>query len=749
MNKFKKNIFIIFLFFLYFNISSNSIAEVVNKVNVKGNERISPETIMIFGDIVIGKNYEISDVNLLIKKLYQTNFFSNISVELKNNVLNITLEENPIINSIVFDGEKANKFKDKMRELLTLREKGSFIQSNIKSDVNQIKVFYRTLGFYFVKIDAEVQKLQKNKVNIIYTIDKGEKAKIAKIYFLGDKKIRDKKLRDIITSQEARFWKFLSQSVYLNQGRIELDKRLLKNYYRNKGYYEVNITSSNVEYLEGEGFVLTFSIDAGKRYRFNKIFATVSETLDKEAFLSLENEFSKLAGKYYSQRKLTKVLEKIDKLSEQKELQFINHKISETLDGDGIEVNINIFEGEKVIIERINIVGNAVTNDSVIRGELIVDEGDPYSTLLVNKSINEIKARNIFNKVEHKVLPGSSDDLKIIEIAVEEKATGEIMAGAGVGTDGTSFMFAVKENNWLGRGIALDSSLNASEHKVSGNINVTNPNYNFSGNEVTAGVDVSSTDRASTSGFKSSRTGFKLGTGFEQYENIFIYPTLTSAFEDIEVDADASTAIQKMEGNFFNADLMYRITLDKRNQAFRPTEGYRSSFVQSLPLIQDSSSILNGIDISAYHDFSEDVIGSLKFHARAINGIDEDVRLTNRLYLPRNRLRGFNTFKTGPKDGDDYIGGNYTAGVSAEAQLPNLLPESYRTDFSLFLDTGNVWAVDYSDAIDETNEIRSAFGISANVFTTIGPLSFTVAQDITKSTNDETETFNFQLGTSF
>ena len=749
MNKFKKNIFVIFLFFLYFNISSHSIAEVVNKVNINGNKRISSETIMIFGDILIGKNYEVSDINLLIKKLYQSDFFSNISVELKNNVLNITLEENPIINSIIFEGEKANKFKEKIRELLTLREKGSFIQNNIKSDVNQIKVFYRTLGFYFVKIDAEVQELQKNKVNIIYTIDKGEKAKIAKIFFLGDKKIRDKKLRDIITSQESKFWKFLSQTVYLNQGRIELDKRLLKNYYRNKGYYEVNVTSSNVEYLEGEGFVLTFSIDAGKRYRFNKIFATVAQSLNKEAFLSLEDEFSKLAGKYYSQRKLTKVLEKIDKLSEQKELQFINHKISETLDGDGVEVNINIFEGEKVIIERINIVGNSVTNDSVIRGELIVDEGDPYSTLLVNKSMNEIRARNIFGKVEHKVLPGSSDDLKTIEIVVEEKATGEIMAGAGVGTDGTSFMFAVRENNWLGRGIKLDSTLNASEHKVSGNIDVTNPNYNFSGNEVMAGLDVSSTDRASTSGFKSSRTGFKLGTGFEQYENIFIYPTLTTAFEDIEVDEDASTAIQNMEGNFFNADLAYRITLDKRNQAFKPTEGFKSSFIQSLPIVQDSSSILNGIDVSSYYDFSEDVIGSLKFHARAINGIDDDVRLTDRLYLPRSRLRGFNTFKTGPKDGDDYIGGNYTAGISAEAQLPNLLPESYKTDFSLFLDTGNVWAVDYSDAIDETNKIRSAFGLSANVFTTIGPLSFTVAQDITKSTNDETETFNFQLGTSF
>ena len=204
-----------------------------------------------------------------------------------------------------------------------------------------------------------------------------------------------------------------------------------------------------------------------------------------------------------------------------------------------------------------------------------------------------------------------------------------------------------------------------------------------------------------------------------------------------------------MEGNFFNLDLTYSLLKDKRNQRYRPTKGHKVSFIQSLPIVQDSSSILNGLDISAYHDFSEDLIGSLKFHSRAINGIDDDVRLTSRLFLPTNRLRGFVRGKVGPKDGEDWIGGNYTSALSAEAQLPNLLPESYRTDFSIFLDTGNVWAVDYSDAIDETNEIRSAFGISANVFTTIGPLSFTVAQDITKSTNDETETFNFRLGTSF
>ena len=742
-----KKLFIsIILFFIF--LSAHSHAEVVKKIEIKGNERISAETIAIFGDISVGKNYEISDINSLIKKLYDTTFFSNISVVVKNNILSVTVKENPIINSITFEGEKAKKYKEKIRELLLLRENGSFVENNIKSDINLIKDFYRSIGFYFVKIDVEIAKLEKNRINISYLIDKGEKAKIAKIYFLGDKKIREKKLRDIITSQESGWWKFISRSVYLSKGRIELDKRLLKNYYRNKGYYEVNIKSTNIEYAEGEGFVLTYNINAGNRYKFKKVFANVSETLDKNAFLSLENEFDKLVGKYYSQRKLKSVLDKIDKLSEQKELQFINHSILETLDGNSVEVKINIFEGEKVIIERINIVGNSVTNDSVIRSALIVDEGDPFSTLLVNKSINEIKARNIFGKVEHEVFPGSSDDLKVLEISVEEKATGELMAGAGIGTDGTSFQFSITENNWLGRGVQLQSALNVSEHKISGNILLNNPNYNYSGNAVKTALDVSSTDRSNTSGFQSSRTGFELGTGFEQYENVFIYPEISIALEDIEVDEDATAAVKKMEGNFFNADLTYAISLDKRNQRFRPTQGYKTTFRQSLPLIQDSSSILNGIDVSAYHGFSEDLIGSLKIYARTINGIDSDVRLTNRLFIPRNRLRGFNTYKVGPKDGDDYIGGNYITAVNVEAQLPNLLPESYRTDFSLFLDTANVWGVDYT-TVDETDKIRSSIGVSANVYTTIGPLTFTFAESISKSSNDETETFNFRIGTSF
>ncbi|RZO48344.1 MAG: outer membrane protein assembly factor BamA [Candidatus Pelagibacterales bacterium] len=747
MVSFRKISTLIILFFAFF--SGNSYSEVVNKVVVNGNERISSETIMVFGDITVGANYEESDINLLIKKLYETNYFSNISVEFEDNKITINVKENPIVYSITFNGEKTKKNVERMKEFLLVKEKTSFVKNNIKTDINQIKSFYRELGYYFVKIDAEIEKLEKNRVNIFYTVDTGEKAKISKIYFLGDKKFRDTKLRDVILSEEAKFWKFLSRNIYLNKNRIEVEKRLLVNFYKNKGYYEVDLKSSNVEYSEGEGFVLTYSINAGKKYKFKKIFAEVSQSLDSEAFFSLEPEFNALVGEYYSQTKLQSLLEKIDKLSEQKELQFVNHSVLETLDDDGVEVKINIFEGKKIIIEKINIAGNTVTNDSVIRGELLVDEGDPFSELLVNKSINKIKGRNLFGKIDRKTLPGSTEDLKILEISVEEKATGEIMAGAGVGTEGTNFMFSIRENNWLGKGVRVDTAFSISEERISGNIAVTDPNYNFSGNSVSTALNVSATDRTGTTGFKSQKSGFSLGTSFEQYEDVYVSPSLSLNHEDIEAESTASDSIKKMEGTYLNSDFTYGILLDKRNQTFQTTDGYSASFYQSLPIIQDSSSISNSFFVNNWHEFSENVIGSLKFQLKSVHGIDDDVRLTNRLFIPTKRLRGFESGKVGPKDGNDWVGGNYVYGLSAEAQLPNLLPESYNTDFSVYLDTANVWGVDYSNTINNSSKLRSSIGVAANVFTPVGPLSWTFSQNLTKASSDVTETISFQLGTSF
>ena len=745
-----KKLFIILIYFMI-TLSVNSYAEVITKIEAKGNQRITVESIAVFGDIQLGKDYNSSDINLLIKKLYETNFFSNISIKLESGILLLTVEENPIINTIVWEGEPADKYIEALTPNLSLREKSSFLSNFVKSDLNIIKDFYSSLGFYFIEIDASIEKLDKNRVNLIYTLNKGKKAKISKIYFLGDKKIREKRLRDVITSQEAKFWKVLSRNVYLNKGRVELDKRLLKNYYKNKGYYEVDISASNVDYSEGEGFVLTYTINAGQRYKFKKIFAEVSQSLDQSAFVSLENEFNKVIGEYYSRTKLTNILKKIDELSESKELQFVNHKLVETLEGDGVEVKIEIFEGKKFSIERINIVGNNVTNDSVIRGEMVVDEGDPFSELLVSKSINNIKARGIFGEVDYKITEGSSPDLKVLEVSIQERATGEISAGAGVGTDGSSILFGISENNWLGKGIRLNTALNISDSSISGNFSLNNPNYNYTGNSVFTAIDISSADNSDTSGFESTKTGLSLGTAFEQYEDVYISTQLVGSIEDIEITSNTATAsIKKMAGQFENIDLNYSLTKDKRDQRFQPTSGYWAKFSQTLPILVDSSAIINGVDVSTYHAFSEDVLGSIKLWGRSIHGFNsEDVRLTKRLYLPPDRLRGFQNKRTGPKDGKDYIGGNYATALSFETQLPNLLPEYTKTDISVFIDTANLWGVDYSSSLEDSNKIRSSIGMAANVYTIIGPLSFTLAQNLTKASQDETEKFNFRIGTSF
>ena len=323
------------------------------------------------------------------------------------------------------------------------------------------------------------------------------------------------------------------------------------------------------------------------------------------------------------------------------------------------------------------------------------------------------------------------------------------MAGAGVGTEGTNFMFSIRENNWLGKGVRVDTAFSISEERISGNIAVTDPNYNFSGNSVSTALNVSATDRTGTTGFKSQKSGFSLGTSFEQYEDVYVSPSLSLNHEDIEAESTASDSIKKMEGTYLNSDFTYGILLDKRNQTFQTTDGYSASFYQSLPIIQDSSSISNSFFVNNWHEFSENVIGSLKFQLKSVHGIDDDVRLTNRLFIPTKRLRGFESGKVGPKDGNDWVGGNYVYGLSAEAQLPNLLPESYNTDFSVYLDTANVWGVDYSNTINNSSKLRSSIGVAANVFTPVGPLSWTFSQNLTKASSDVTETISFQLGTSF
>jgi len=747
----KKKIFRFYFFvFLAFAFSSAN-AEVLKKLEIIGNSRISNETIKVYGEIEINKDYSYDDLNAVIKRLYGTNFFSDISTNFSSGILRINVEENPIIDSIIIEGEAAEKYKKIMLKMLALKEKSSYIESDINQDVQTIKNFYKSLGYYTAEVTANIRKLgdDRNVVNLIYSIEKGARNKISKIYFIGDKgKVRSKTLKAVVTSGEARFWKVLSRNIYLNPDRIELDKRLLKNYFLGLGYYNVEVLSSNVELKNESTVELTFSINAGQRFRIKKLSTNIAPVFDKTIFKNLSSEFNKFAGEYYSPFKIKRILSAIDEIIDNNKLQFVQHSVSETLDKDGIDIVFKIFEGRKIQIERVNIVGNTVTNDSVIRSELLIDEGDPYSDVKVEQSISRLKARNIFKKVKYKLNDGSSKGLKVIEIRVEEKPTGEIAAGAGVGTEGASFSFTLKENNYLGKGLGIDTSLSMSEHSIRGGFSITEPNFRNSGNLVWGGLNNIKTKRVD-SGYENTLTQFDLGTKFEHLTNLYVSPNITLAFDELKVTDNASSSMKKQAGNFTELTFGYGIEKDNRNRSFMPTSGSLVSFNQGIPLYSDQASIYNSFYYNKYHSFTENVIGALKFYGANVIAIEDDVRLSKRLHIPSRRLRGFESHKIGPKDGADYVGGNYATALNFEAALPNLLPEATQTDIAIFMDMGNLWGVDYDSSINNSNGIRSSVGVSSNVYTAIGPLSFVYALPVTKQSTDTTQSFKFQIGTSF
>ena len=737
--------------FIALTLSAFTWAETLIDINVSGNKRISKESIIVFGKIDLKNKYSEDDLNSVLKNIYETDFFKKVSLTIENSVLNIDVIENPIINNLEITGITSKKLQTFIIERLSLKNRSPFAQNKFSSDLNLIKNIIKSSGYYFAEIEtSSILNEKQNSIDLIYDINLGKKAKINSIQFLGDKKIKDRKLKNIITSEVSRFWKLLSQSIYLNYERIEMDKRLITNYYKDEGYYNVNVTNSFVEFTSNGNFNLIFNIDAGNKFKFNKLNLDLSEEYNPKYFSKIKNQLLNLEGKDYSLSRIEKVLREIDKLALSKQYEFINASLSEVIiDNNKLNIEISLVDTDKFYVEKINIFGNEFTIEEVIRNSLIVDEGDPYNEILFNKSINKIKSRNIFGKVESKILEGSGPNLKIIDLIVEEKATGEISLGAGIGTSGGTVGGGIKENNFLGKGIKLDTNIQVSKKTAQGKFTYEKPNFNNTENSLFTSIKSVNTDNLTNSGYKTSDLGFSLGTSFLQFENITLRPEISAAYEKLTTTSSASAALKKQKGNYFDTYFNYSIDYDLRNNKYRPSEGFRNSFYQELPIASDNYEIVNSFETARYKKIS-DVLTKISFFGKAVNTLsNKDVRVSKRLYMPAKKLRGFESGKMGPTEKNNFIGGNYMSSVNFNATLPNFLPAFENTDISYFIDAANVWGIDYDSSINDSSTIRSATGFAIDIFTPVGPLNFSLATPITKSSTDRTEKFRFNLGTTF
>jgi len=739
--------FIVIFFLILTNIS---FAE-IKKVNISGNSRVNSSTIESLIDKKIS-NVDSIYINTLTKKIYDTDFFADVKISFNQDILTINVTENPIINFFYINGVKDSDL-DQINKIINLKENNIFSSSKLKKDIEATREFLNAAGFYQALIIPEVIKIDNNQVNLIINIDKKEISKIKNIYFIGNKVFSNSQLIDVITSSEDGWWKFFSTSS-LSEQRIEYDKQLLKDFYKSKSFYDVQIESAFAGIDKDNNFILTFSINSGKKYKFGDYDLKVSGIPLKESdIIEIKDISTKLLkNEFYSPLTINKLNKQVTNLLESKRYGNFEINIQDTKAvDDRINIIVQLNEGQKLLINKINIQGNTITEEKVIRDNLTISEGDQLSSSKIKKSVDNIKSKQLFSKVDYKVEDSDKKNFKDLNLFVKEQPTGSITAGVGYGTNGGLFEASVNERNFLGQGINLNFTGRLSSEAIRGDLSYVSPNFNNSNKELAVSL-FSDLDDYKNSGYQNKRVGTRFATKYEIYEDIFFRPNLGAQFDKLEVTGNASNLLRSREGNFITTSFGYNFLNDHRDSKFNPTAGSLIYFDQNIAtFFSDIPTVQTGVGATFYQElFSDKFIGSAKARLANVTAFNnKDVKLSDRIFASPSDLRGFELRGIGPVDSGDHIGGNNLATLSLKSTFPNPMPENLRATTFLFLDMGNVWGADYSNLISDSSKLRASTGIALDLMSPVGPLSFTYSIPLSKASTDKEQNFIFNIGSSF
>jgi len=738
---------------IFFIILTNITFAEIKKINIVGNTRVSSNVINSLVDKKI-TNIDSFFINNLTKKIYDTDFFSDVKISFYEDILTITVLENPIINFFYINGADDNELA-KINPIINLKENNIFSTSKLKKDIESIKEIYKQSGYYSSSVSPDVIKIENNQVNLILNINKGDISKINNIYFIGNKYFSSSQLLEVISSKEYGWWKLFA-STSLSEQRIEYDKILLIDFYRSKGFYDAQIESSFVEQIKSSSdFNLTFSINSGKKYKFNKFEIQDSNKVFKHDDIKQINTLSNdiLKNKTYSPTLISKLNKQIDIFLEEK--KYINYEINLKeikQQNELIDVVLDLNEQKKIFINRIIIEGNSVTEEKTIRDNLYLSEGDYLNSSNIKKSIDLIKSKKYFSKVDYKIQDSDRKDFKNLNLIVKEQATGSISAGVGYGSDGALLEGSINERNFIGKGIDLNFTGKITSEKIGGVFSYSDPNFLYSDKEFHYSL-FSETDDYKNSGYQNKRIGNKFATKYEIYENFYLRPNIIIQYDDLQTSSLASTLLKNRDGNYLTTSFGYNLSYDLRDSKNNPTSGSIFYLEQNLAtLVSDVPSIQTGIGSTFYKELiNQDYIGSAKIRLDSVIALDnnKDIKLSDRLFSSSRELKGFQTRGVGPVDNNDHIGGNYLATLSFKSTFPNPIPESIRATSLIFFDIGNIWGVDYSNNVSDSNKIRSSTGIALDILSPLGPISFSYAVPISKVSTDKEQRFMFNIGSSF
>jgi len=735
----------------------------ISNIIVQGNQRIETNTILSISNLKTGKVFTDDQINKALISLKSSKYFVYVNVKVELDTILITVQENPTINSITFEGNYILK-DENLLELISTNERQTLSTSIVEKDAESIVKAYVQSGRLDAQVSPKIINKSDNRIDLVFEIFEGKITEIEKITFIGNRNFSETRLRGVIaTKQAGLFRSFFKSDTYI-EDRIDYDKQLLRDFYFNRGYINFDIKSVSTEMTRSrDAFLINFSIQEGQSYSYGKInIVSSNKSID---LIKLKNLIKIKENSVYDPRKIKGLIQEIEINLSKNNINFVKVLPKIIPDNNDLKINVelNLIETEKTFVERIEVEGNSTTLDEVIRLKFDFIEGDPFDMRKIQEASDKIRALGFFSEVNVSTRMGSSPEKIIIEVKLVEKATGSLGIGAGYNSsDGSVITLNINERNFLGKGQTVDMALSSSSSERQLTLGLEDPS--FQGRNLLLGISLgrkSSTPYSVPLNIDNTFIAPKIGFPLSRYSSLTAIYRLDSDKTKLSSSASTSPLIKSDVGDKIKSSIILSYNLNMTNSVIRPTSGFKFQAKQEINgLGGDIKYTKTGLEFKTYKTlFRDDIILSSDISSGAIIGSDANV--INRFSLGGDNLPGFRNYGIGPIDNSysgsdangDPLGGKFFAAVNLETSFPIGIPEEYNVFGGIFIGAGSVWGLDNtlsgSSIIDDSSKIRAAAGVSLFWDTVIGPLRFNFSRPIKKETHDIAENFRFTVDTRF
>ena len=726
----------------------------VDSIDIEGNERVTDGTVLAYLPLQVGDEISLTTLDQAISALFATDLFQDVSISRDGNKVVITIQENPIINRISIEGNDVLS-DERLLEELDIQPRRVYTRDIAVNASKRLLSIYRLSGRFAAEVVPKVIRLDNNRVDLIFEVNEGELIKIESIRFIGNQQFSDYALRQVISSRERRWWAFLSNSDKYDPGRLDFDVRLLRQFYLARGYADISVERAQGGLLpDRSGFAVTFAINEGPRYKLRDISFT--SEIDNLDLVALRDEVPIDSEDWYDSRLIEEGLLNITNALGNIGYAFVNivPEPSTSPEDQYIDILIRIGTAQKNYIERIEVVNNTRTLDSVIRRELEIVEGDSFNQLKIDRSLRKIRGLGYFRNVNVEALPGTAEDTSVLRLDVEEQPTGDFSVGVGYSSiDKGTVSLGINERNFLGSGRSVKFAASVSDTRADYRVGLTEP-Y-FLERNLRGSIEVfNESVEADTVDLET--TGFSTSVLFDAADDYYHRIGYDLANNTAKQKSSKATSLTGEENKTLTSSVLRytlgRSTLDNR---FDPTEGSMYELTEEYSGVGGDVTYLKSRFRAAYYQpfaFRKVVLG-VRGEVGYVDGLGEKVTQSSRFNLGGRKVRGFDGGGIGPRDtgSNSAVGGNKTYSGSVEVISSLGLSDDLGVRWTVFSDFGSVWDTDFPSGVTKPNDsaLRQTIGVGFLWDTAVGPLTFYWADPVSKESHDRTKRFQFNIGTRF